>query len=135
MNKKQVNDWIKPAKEAIVECGIAANGKVDSSFRGQISSFGAAVVMGSLKSAVAFFANNGSAQVERSKLIKAIYYIISNGEKKEPKDIFEFICKNDNRQTKEQFINASIAIKLALNLFDLGKGESANEIQEEGGED
>ena len=54
MNKKQVNDWILPAQKAIIECGIAENGKVDSAFRGQISSFGAAVVMGSLKSAVAF---------------------------------------------------------------------------------
>ena len=84
MNKKQVNDWILPAQKAIVECGIAKNGKIDSAFRGQISSFGAAVVMGSLKSSVAFFADDGSAQVKRSKLITAMYFVISGGEKKNP---------------------------------------------------
>ena len=77
MNKKQVNDWILPAQKAIIECGIAENGKVDSAFRGQISSFGAAVVMGSLKSAVAFFADDGDeARVMVSKIgpmVTAIY--------------------------------------------------------------
>ena len=124
MNKKQVNDWIYPAQKAIIECGIAENGKVDSAFRGQISSFGAAVVMGSLKSTVAFFADDGDAKVSRSKLIIAIYYIITGKRAKKPKDVFEYICENDNRQTKEQFINASIAVKLALNFFDMGKGDS-----------
>jgi mRNA degradation ribonuclease J1/J2 len=28
VNKKQVNDWILPAQNAITECGIAENGKV-----------------------------------------------------------------------------------------------------------
>ena len=35
MNKKQVNDWILPAQKAIIECGIAENGKVDSAWRRQ----------------------------------------------------------------------------------------------------
>ena len=133
MNKKQVNDWILPAQKAIVECGIAENGKIDSAFRGQISSFGAAVVMGSLKSAVAFFADDGSAQVKRSKLITAMYFVISGGEKKNPKYVFAYICKHDNRHTKEQFINASIAIKLAMNFFDMGKGD--NNTGKKNGED
>lgn len=119
MNKKQVNDWILPAKQAIIDCGIAENGKVNSAFRGHISSFGAAVVMGSLKSAVAFFANDGKAKVSRSKLVLAIYQVITNETIEDPEVVFQYICKNDNRQTKEKFINASIAIKLALNFFEL----------------
>ena len=35
--------------------------------------------------------------------------------------------------TKEQFINASIAIKLALNFFDMGKGD--NKEKDKNGED
>lgn len=132
MNKKQVNNWILPARKAIVECGISENGKVDSSFRGQISSFGAAVVMGSLKSAVAFFAKDGEAKVLRSRLITAIYYVIT-GIKAEPNEVFDYVCDNDDRQTKEQFINASIAIKLALNFFDLGKSEK--DADKKNGED
>lgn len=119
MNKKQVNDWILPAKQAIIDCGIAENGKVNSAFRGQISSFGAAVVMGSLKSAVAFFADDGKAKVPRSKLILAIYQVIKKETIKEPEVVFQYICDHDDRQTKEKFINASIAIKLALNFFEL----------------
>lgn len=121
MNKKQVNDWILPAKQAIIDCGIAENGKVNSAFRGQISSFGAAVVMGSLKSAVAFFADDGKAKVPRSKLILAIYQVITETKAENPEVVFQYICdsRNDNRQTKEKFINASIAIKLALNFFEL----------------
>ena len=82
--------------------------------------------MGSLKSAVAFFADDGDAKVPRSKLIIAIYYVITGKITEKPKAVFDYICKNDNRQTKEQFINASIAIKLALNFFDMGKGEKTD---------
>lgn len=132
MNKKRVNDWILPAKEAIINSSIteekdgqktvykiAKDGKVDSAFRSQISSFGAAVVMGSLKSAVAFFADKGQASVRRDLLLLAIYYVIS-GEKTEktPREVFTYICENDNSQMKELVIDAAIAIKLALNFFE-----------------
>lgn len=130
MNKKRVNDWILIAKEAISEVGIEAGGKVDGGFRSQISSFGAAVVMGSLKAAVAFFADKGSSAVDRNKLMQAIYYVITkaetgNGVVLEPSAIMEYACRNDSFDVKEKFIDASIAIKLALNFFKLVK-ESDN---------
>lgn len=119
MNKKRVNDWILLAKEAIVKFGISnERGQVVKTFRGQISSFGAAVVMGSLKSAVAFFSSDGESSVERTNLVKAMYYVIEKKEA-EPNDVFEYICKQDTDQTKEKFIDASLAVKLALNFFEL----------------
>lgn len=119
MNKKRVNDWILPAKKAIEMFGISNDkGQVVKTFRGQISSFGAAVVMGSLKSAVAFFADKGEATVDRTQLVRAMYYIVEKKEAK-PEEVFEYICKNDDIQTKEKFIDASLAIKLALNFFEL----------------
>lgn len=119
MNKKRVNDWILPAKKAIEMFGISNDkGQVVKTFRGQISSFGAAVVMGSLKSAVAYFSADGEATVERTKLVKAMYYVVEKKEAK-PEEVFEYICKNDDIQTKEKFIDASLAIKLALNFFEL----------------
>ena len=133
MNKKRVNDWIVPAKTAIEKFGISKDGKVEKSFRGQISSFGAAVTMGSLRAAVAFFSEQGQAEVDRSKLIVAIYYIISNGKTLSPIQIFEYICaQNDDAKTKEEFIDASIALKLAMNLFELvttkkGSGDTMKE--------
>ena len=80
MNKKRVNDWIAPACKALEDVGIAVGGKIDPKFRGQISSFGAAVVMGSLRSAVAFFAQQGGAQVRRDLLLSAMYHIITGGQ-------------------------------------------------------
>lgn len=134
MNKKRVNDWIVTAKDAIDKCGISESGKVKKGFRSQIASFGAAVVMGSLKAAVAFFVEQGQAEVDRSKLIVAMYYIISNGETLSPVQIFEYICaQNDDAKTKEEFIDASIALKLALNLFELvdDKKDSGDTIKED----
>ncbi len=119
MNKNRVNNWILLAKEAIVKCGISQDGKtVKKTFRGQISSFGAAVVMGSLQSAVAFFADKSRASVQRDKLIEALYFIINNGEKKSAVEVFSWVCES-KEDLKEQFEDASIALKLALNFFEL----------------
>lgn len=124
MNKKQVNEWIPSAKKAVEEYGIAQNGKVDNKFRGYISSFGAAVILGSFKSAAAFMAHKGESNVERNLLICAMYKII-NGEDISSEDVFRYICKNNNRRTKEDFINASIALKLSLNYFEIAKNNNA----------
>ena len=120
MNKKQVDGWILKAKEALEKTGIATEGgKVDNSFRGQISAFGAAMVMGSFRSAVAFYVEKGEAKVDRQKLLQAIYYVISEEPKLEdPKQIFQHVCDHDSYDEKEKFIDASIALKLAMNFFE-----------------
>ena len=79
MNKKRVDNWVITARDALIHCGIAKDGKIDKNFRSQISAFGAAVTMGSFKAAVAFYAKQGNADTDRSALLKAIYYVI-NGE-------------------------------------------------------
>ncbi len=118
MNKKRVDDNILCAKKALEECGIAKDGKVEKAYRGQISTFGAAVVMGSLKAAVAFFAEKGSAEVDRPKLLEAMYYVIKK-EKVSAKNVLDFVCSNDEKTLKEEFVDASVAIKLAMNFYDL----------------
>ena len=95
---------------------------IEKGFRSQISSFGAAVTMGSFRAAVAFFSDNGESDVDRSKLIQIMYYIVTGGIQKEPQDIAKKILsltKTEEAQMKEDFINASVAIKLALNAFRL----------------
>ena len=42
MNKNTVNQEIHIAYETLEEVGIASNGKINKTYRGQISSFGAA---------------------------------------------------------------------------------------------
>ena len=129
MSIQRVNDWIAYGKEAITQIGIDKNGQIDKTFRGQISSFGAAISMGNLKSAVAFFSQQAGATVEREKLICAIWYILQRAEGKKKEDIdvseidtgkiFDYVCDNDSIQLKNEFLDASVAIKLAMNLFDL----------------
>ena len=118
MNKKRVDGWILKAKKAISESGISEDGKVDKSFRGKISSFGAAMVTGSFKSAVAFFVEKGDSGVDRPLLLVAIYYVITDM-LVEPQKVLEYVCENDNKEVREQFLDAAIAIKLAMNFYEL----------------
>lgn len=129
MNKQRVNDWIDPAATALEVAGIAKNGKIDSKFRGQISTFGAAVTMGSLKSAAAFFAKQGGAAVPRERLLTAMYYVI-NREEKKPNEVFRYICESDDHHTREQFVDAAIALKLAMNLYEFVEEGKKNEKSE-----
>ncbi len=117
MNKKRVNEWILPAKEAIIDNGIPENGVIDKTFRGQIATFGAAVVMGSLKSAIAFFAEQNKSSVDRPKLIKAMYQIITSEKVETTQEIFQYVCDNYSYELVEKFTDASIALKLAFNFF------------------
>lgn len=128
MNKKKVNDEISTAYDVLDTCGIARNGSISKTYRGYISTFGAAITMGSLIAAIAFFSDQGGADKDRSKLMDAIYKVLEDAEitskykgNKQAKDIFELVKDNKNREAelKEDIINAAIAIKLAMNLYKL----------------
>lgn len=120
MNKRKVEEYLPAALEAL-KGGIAKSGSLSKSFRGQISSFGAAVTMGSFKAAVAFFSDNGGADVPRSELIRAIYFVV-NGQWKPAEDICSEVLQWTQPRLsaeKERFLNASVALKLAMNAFEL----------------
>ena len=119
MNKKRVDSWLLDAKKALEVTEIAKGGIIDKTFRAQISSFGAAVIMGSFKSAVAFFSEQNGASVEREKLLIAMYLVIFKERKSSAKQVLEYVCNNDSVDLKEKFIDASLAIKLAMNFFEL----------------
>ena len=131
MNKKLVDRWLPYAEEAIRETGIANNqGEVDSSFRGQISSFGAAVYMGSLLTAIAFFSQkagtqDGNEHVDRTKLLEAILSVLKKA-KTADADIASLytyalgkINHGEENSCREEIIHAAVALKLAMNLFKL----------------
>lgn len=140
MNKKKIDGYIPKAYEALTEFKIAEEVKpkstdetreekteikINKTFRGCISSFGAAIVMGSLCSAIAFNSQQKSASVEREKLMKAIYYIITDAAKEDKDNIkndtlLKFVLENKNREAeiKEKVYNAAIALKLAMNMYD-----------------
>lgn len=127
MNKKDVNEKIDYAYRALTECKIAENNKIVKTFRGQISSFGAAVEMGSLKPAILFFSDQGGSSVKRTNLMDAIHYILVQCDKKESnsgESLYQYIKNKEAKgvpeyRLKEDVLSAAIAIKLAMNLFEL----------------
>lgn len=127
MNKEKVNENMEKAYEAIAKTGICQNGVIKKTFRGQVSTFGAAVSMGSLLPAIAFFSDNGSSSVERRKITEAIYMIIKPEAAGNVKDAALYMYAkqqiNDKKEEscKEEILNAAIALKLAMNLYKLEK--------------
>ncbi len=132
-NKVRTDSYIPFAIEALKKSGIAdENGNINSAYRGQISSFGAAVAVGSFKQAVAFFAldaknkdqNNGKDKINRSKLISAIDFVIHCGKEdiKDPKTISENILKKspeELRQIENQYMDAAVALKAAMSIYNM----------------
>lgn len=127
MNKIAIDRNLPYAYKAIIDTEISKDGKVNKSYRGQISTLGAAITMGSIKSAICFFSEkaNNNSDVDRSKLLKAISYVLKNSEDtreqyKKVDDFKVYILNSDLdiEALKEDIINAAIAIKLAMNLFE-----------------
>lgn len=141
-NKRKIDEYISKAIEVLNNNKkiVKEGGKIDKTFSGQIATFAVAVSTGSLLSAVAFFSDNGGASNERSSLMDVIYKIvidessqgITNQENdrninskllKHVKNKYkEFKLKNDivsYNRVKEDILNAAIAIKLAMNFYEL----------------
>lgn len=130
MNKARVNSLLPFAYDAIRESGIpSGDGSVQKSFRSQISTFGAAVTMGSLTAAVAFFSDRGGAAVDRSKLPEAIFRVL----KKDGaipdgcERLFDWVRAEAGRgnevECRDAVLHAAVAIKLAMNLYPLSGQE------------
>ena len=135
MNKKRVEQYLPVAIEALEKCKIAENGKIEKTFRGNISSFGAAVSEGSFKTAVAFFSEKGGSSIDRHNLIKALWYVTQDREYKDPKDICKkIILMPDTGEIKAQFLDASIALKLAMNVYELDKEQKSDKDKTKDGE-
>lgn len=129
MNKRAVDELLPKAYE-IVGRNITKNGVVDNGFRGQISTFGAAITMGSLLSAVCFFSKQAGSDVDRSQITKSIGQLVGLPNNQE---LFEYLKDKiyhnekyswkEEQIQKEKVINATIALKLALNLYKIDRKE------------
>lgn len=116
---------------------------IPHSFRGQISSFGAAVTMGSLTAAVAFFSEQGQSKINRSLLMDAIYVMLTMKKdelnkieseeltkklKEKGKSclldhLLEYMKKNNQDYIKQEILDNAAALKLAMNAYHLTKEE------------
>ena len=101
---------------------IVENGKIKKTWRGQISTFGAAVTMGSLIPAVAFFSDQGGSSVKRQCIMDAILEILKRDHIAPEKyhTLFEYV-REQGEHCREDVLNAAIALKLAMNLYTLEK--------------
>lgn len=124
MNKETINQEIGIAYEVLSDVGIAKDGKIDKTFRGQISTFGAAITMGSLKAAIAFFSQKGESSVDRAKIPVAILELLKRTGRVDGAyaNLFQLADKKGD-DVKEEIINAAISLKLAMNLYELVKSK------------
>ena len=109
---------------------IVREGKIDKALRGQISSFGAAILTGSLSSAVAFYSSQGRAKTPRQALPNVILQILKKGnllleedqvaiKNKSVEDLKDLVLVSKDPELQGKITDASIAIKLAMNFFTL----------------
>ena len=102
--------------------------KIEKAFRGQISSFGAAILTGGLKSAVAFYSVQGNAKTARQALLEVILQILNKGKLLQEGDendaytvdnMKRLVFHSKDPELQEKILDASVAIKLAMNFFTL----------------
>ena len=117
MNKASVDKYIPAAYDALKTSDIVGkDGKIDPAFRGQIATFGAAVSMGSLLSAIAFFSEKDKSAVDRPKLLDALFRVLqSDGMDAKYQNLYQYTA--DCPDCQEEVLNAAIALKLAINLY------------------
>ena len=110
------------AYDVLKKSEIVENGKIKKTWRGQISTFGAAVTMGSLIPAVAFFSDQGGSSVKRQYIMDAILEILKRDHIAPEKyhTLFEYV-REQGEHCREDVLNAAIALKLAMNLYTLEK--------------
>ncbi len=128
INRKKVDSLIPKAIEAITNAfGVEIGGKVRNEYRGYISSFGTAVRMSGIKTAVCIYSKKTESDEDKSKIVRMIYYMLNDSgdnenidENKAKEYLLEKI-KEDEIKAKNEILEAAVAIKLALNLFELEK--------------
>lgn len=127
MNKKWIEDNIIKAYNLIGEAKIAENGNLSKTFRGYISTFGAAVTMGSLKAAIAFYSKESDSARDREKLMQIIHALIEDDNK--GNSLMDYVKNSKNeRVAKMKICDAAIAVKLAMNMYNLVEGGRGNEL-------
>lgn len=118
MNKKKINALLPQAEQVLRK---AFPKKIPKEFRGYIASFGAAIAMGSLTAAVAFYsARKHSAAQNRETLPELILELLKQEDSSiHSQTLFAYVTdKSYQADAKEQVLHAAIALKLAMNLFE-----------------
>lgn len=116
MNKKRVNQWIPVARDALEICGVVRDGAIDRGYQRLVATFGAMLLSGSLRATVAYFCDRGYGGADRTLTLAAIYYCITRRQVP-AEQVLDEVCRQDSLALKEQFVDATIAVKLAMGVF------------------
>lgn len=124
MNKNKVNKLLPIAYEVLKS---KYPNELPNEFRAYISTFGAAIAMGSLESGIAFYSSDGNSKEGRSKLTEVIFEVLKKydetaSESKSESNLFDYVVHSKNKsKVKDDILSATIAIKLATNMFVIKK--------------
>ena len=136
---KRIDELIPKAIEAINRNKIpGANNIVPNEYKGYIDTFGASIVQNGLIPAIIFFEAGGKEgepntydpekqriYENRKKLMKTILDLIKGIEKGKTSTLYEYVTLQkksmDEKQIRQQVVDAAIAVKLALRTFAIRK--------------
>lgn len=122
MDKDKVNDLLPDAYDILRE--EFGDKKVSNQFRGYFASFGASIARGSLLSAIAFISRKSEGtEADRHKLPHMILALLKrDGIGTDYTILFDYARHESDLMTAQKnILNATLALKLALNLFEIEK--------------
>ncbi|BAQ13947.1 putative CRISPR-associated protein [Clostridium botulinum] len=97
-------------------------GQVPKEYKGYIANFGASIIQSGLLATVAFYEQNDSkSNADRKILTKLILKTIYKNKKiewKENETLLNYVLVNDTKKIEKDVIDAAIAIKLAIRVFN-----------------
>lgn len=122
MDKNKVNALLPDAYDILRE--EFGDKKVSNQFRGYFASFGASIARGSLLSAIAFISRKSDGtEADRHKLPQMILSLLQrDGVGTGYTLLFDYARHESDLMTAQRnILNATLALKLALNLFEIDK--------------
>jgi CRISPR-associated protein Cmr5 len=105
------------------ETGIVEKGKINKTYNGYISSFGASIISSGLLPTLIFYSKKaeGSDSVDRSLIVKAIEKMLKSNDidflAGEEKLLEEVITRYNDYRLKKKIQECAIALKLAIRTY------------------
>jgi len=124
MSKRAIEDYI-PQVLKVLDAHYP-NGVISSAYSGYIASFGASIVQSGLKPTLAFFENENNEEKTKESRVVLNRHILKVLDKSHVDDsLLRYVItyKGNQELLKQNIIDISIALKLAIRTFKLEKGE------------
>jgi len=116
--KKQIENYLKKGLKEINDRDIVHSNKIGKVYFGYIASFGPAVIHSGLLPAIAFYeAETSHAEGDRKKITTMILNIISEKHANNATLLDYCIQHQSDPLLKQNILDASIALKLAMRTF------------------